>query len=341
MVKKFKDNDVYYFIYFLDKYFKRDGSIKRNAKYISSRKLHERFGSKYHEKVIEPLVKEKVLVLHSSDYKFVGPEKYTMMYRLNPSVYRFYSELMERFNSTEFHPRLAVKRMGNVELHKKYEESKGCFEYRYSKKTSRLHSPWTSVPRKFRHKYISTEGKFLVRDVDIRSAHWSMLLEFFHEFETEEYQKEMVTLEILLDKGIYNYFMESIDSEVTREEMKDMMNCILNSNSMTKLNSRTRKVWNLFKEIFPKLSKWIWKINEPEGMFVGGILNKHYEKLVIQNLFMTLNEHPIFNDCDFQIIFDGIEIFQDRQLTQEQEIELQRVLRVIESGYKFIRLELK
>lgn len=325
---KREDNTNYNFYRFIDIIFIKGGEPRWDAymgRDVYSQYIKKMFGDEYKRIVIEPLIEQNVIRLASDKY---GVGKFCKKYRLTSEGYKFFLNLKKEEKFME--AKQAKKKINNG-LNKIFNES---IDYKvYSDKDNRIHSPWTVVPKDWRHNHILPNGDKLVLDIDIACAYPSMVKEY------------IVNNNILHCSGffniedIYTHLIETSETDMTRDEMKRVFNAILNSSSknLKTFRGKYKKTYNTFKTEFPSIAEMILNINDSES-YMGGILARNYEKPIISNLLTSISAK--LSNHQLMPIFDGIEVWGNK-LTDDDKYIIEETIEKELKKYKYIEMELK
>src|SRR5690606_12312931 len=207
----------------------------------------------------------------------------------------------------------------NKSLQERFEKSSDETNIVYSLKDGRYHNSWTTVPRETRHNFRTHTGQVLLFDIDLKTGHPRMISETESLFRSEvEYQKwrELVLVDF------YSFFQNEVES---RDEVKKIVCCILNSNSKEEYTGNYKKVHDKLVREFPEFMEDLKEINDGK-YYMGGIMNKMYESPIIWELYSKLKNSPLLKRLGItqQMIFDGIEIWGDVKLIQTQKDQLEK-----------------
>ena len=340
----YTDNDLNDFYKFIQMVFIKGGEFKDESFTgieIYSQQLRSCFGKLYKRRILDELQDLGILRLVSKSYS--QEQGYCKKYCLKPKVGLFYSKLQELVSKNEFTGFRSKKRIKKY-LDDKYEDSLNY--YTISLGDYRIHSPWTAVNRDWRHDYISKSGKFLVCDLDLKTAYWNMFTQFTYEtlklYNNADLSLEFNKLVFVIKSDIYNFFIKECSIEVTRSEMKKILNTILNSSSKDtrKYRGKYKKVYQVFRKQFPLLSMFMKEVNDTDK-YMGYLFSIEYESKIIMGLIRELERHEEFKETDLLPIHDGVEFFQSQGLTKTQLEILEEVINNILKPYKYIKMEYK
>lgn len=343
--KKYTDNDFNDWCVFIEMVFIKNGDFRKEAFSgipISSAYLVKCFSTRYKQRVIDELINFGVL-RKLSDFYVVG-QGVCKKYALKEKAKIFYHELKKKVKSKDFRGWRSKKRIKKF-LNETYEDSLNYYEFHPS--DSRIHSPWVTLPRETRHNYITRDGKFLVCDLDLKTAHWSMLCQFAYEtleeYPNSEIRADYYNLVYAIKKDIYTYFIEKAGLDVSRSDIKPTM-CSLINTSRSNLPIRNNKLpfkkelFSVLQKEFPLITEWILDCNEGD-QFLGHLFNMNYEGKIIVSLIRNLQKYKEFDDTELQPVFDGIEFFQNYKFTDQQKDVLEKEMQNILKPYKHLKME--